>query len=466
MSKTVTKSASKSQIKDFTQGNISKQLVIFAWPLFLSNLLQVVYNMVDMVIVGNELGKTGISSVSVGGDVSHLLTFIAMGFSSAGQVIIARLIGAKERNKIGTFVGTMSGFLMMCAVILSIVGLTFQDQLLTLMNTPAEAYAGAVAYSTVSMIGLVFIYGYNIVSAIMRGMGDSKHPFIFISIAAILNLILDIVFVIGLGMGAGGASLATVISQAVSFISCTLFLMKNSEQFDLNIKFKQFIEWDKELLSELLKLGAPMAIKSAAIQFSKLFVNSWINSYGVAVSAFAGIANKISSIANLISNAMNTAGSTMVGQNIAAGEYNRVKKILKTLAVITLGVATVLSLIICIFPQQIFGLFITDGDADVLAIAGGYLPIAVLLFFGAALRSVMNALINGSGNHRINFVTAILDGIILRIGLALLFGLVLDLKHYGFWLGDAIAGFTPFWIGVVFYFTGLWKNQKLPHDRK
>lgn len=234
----MSKAVSKSHIKDFTQGNISKQLVVFAWPLFLSNLLQVVYNMVDMVIVGNELGKAGISSVSVGGDVSHLLTFIAMGFSSAGQVIIARLIGAKERHKIGTFVGTMSGFLMVCAIVLSTLGLIFQNQLLTLMNTPTEAYAGAVAYSTVCMAGLVFIYGYNIVSAIMRGMGDSKHPFIFISIAAILNLILDIIFVMGLDMGAGGAALATVISQAVSFISCAAFLVKNSEQFDLNIKFK------------------------------------------------------------------------------------------------------------------------------------------------------------------------------------------------------------------------------------
>lgn len=451
---------SKTQIKDFTQGNISKQLVIFAWPLFLSNLLQVVYNMVDMVIVGNELGKVGISAVSVGGDVSHLLTFIAMGFSSAGQVIIARHIGGKERHRIGTFVGTMSGFLMVCAVVLSVMGLIFQNQLLVLMNTPVEAFVGAVAYSTVCMIGLVFIYGYNIVSAILRGMGDSKHPFIFISIAAVLNLVLDIIFVMGMDMGPGGAALATVISQAVSFISCTVFLIKHKEAFELNVSLKHFVKWDKEHLFELLKLGTPMAIKSAAIQFSKLFVNSWINSYGVAVSAFAGIANKVSSISNLISNAMNTAGSTMVGQNIAAGEFKRVKKILQNLAVITLGVSTVLSAIIFLFPQEIFGLFTTDGDADVLAIAGGYVPIAILLFYGAALRAVMNALINGSGNYKINFVTAILDGIILRIGLSVLFGLVLDMRHYGFWLGDALAGFTPFWIGVVFYFTGLWKKGK------
>lgn len=451
---------SRSQIKDFTHGNITKQLVVFAWPLFLSNLLQVVYNMVDMMVVGNVLGKAGISAVSVGGDVSHLLTFVAMGFSNAGQVLIAKYIGAKERHKIGKFIGTMSGFLTVCSIALSVIGLIFQDKLLTLMNTPAEAYAGAADYSAICMVGLVFIYGYNIVSAILRGMGDSKHPFIFISIAAVLNLVLDIIFVVGFGMGAGGAALATVISQAVSFISCVVFLARNAKGFELNIHFKDFVCWDKEMLSALLKLGAPMAIKTASIQISKLFVNSWINSYGVAVSAFAGIANKVSSIANLISTAMNTAGSTMVGQNIAAGEFERVKTILKKLSVITLSVATVLSAIICLFPEEIFSIFTDEGDADVLAIAGGYVPIAVLLFFGAAMRAIMNALINGSGNYKINFVTAILDGIVMRIGLALLFGLALGMKHYGFWLGDALAGFTPFFIGLVFYFTGLWKKGK------
>jgi len=215
---------------------------------------------------------------------------------------------------------------------------------------------------------------------------------------------------------------------------------------------------------ELIKLGFPMAIKSASVQVSKLFVNSWINSYGVAVSAFAGIANKISSIANLISNAMNTAGSTMVGQNIAAGEFARVKKILGRLAIITITVAIILSAVFCLFPEEIFGIFTDKSDTDVLAIAGGYVPIAILLFFGAAMRAIMNALINGSGNYKVNFATAILDGIVLRIGLAILFGLVFDMKHYGFWLGDALAGFTPFFIGLVFYFTGAWKKGKKVND--
>ncbi len=447
-----------SQIKDFTEGNITKQLVSFAWPLLLSNILQVVYNMVDMIIVGNVMGKVGTSAVTVGGDVTNLLTFIGIGFSSAGQILIARYIGAKENHKIGKFVGTMSSFLFVCSVIISILGLVFQTPLLRLMNTPPAAFEGARSYSMICMMGLVFIYGYNIVSAILRGMGDSKHPLLFIGIAAVMNLILDVIFVAYLNMGAGGAALATVISQATSFILCTIFLVKRRRDFALNITIKEFLRWDKEMLFAFVKLGTPMAIKFASVQVSKLFVNSWINSYGVAVSAFAGIANKLASIVNLFSNAMNAAGSTMVGQNIVAGKFDRVKKILKNLLVITLAIVLIFSILMILFPEEIFSLFTDSSDTDVLSLARGYVPIALLMFLASSLRATMNALINGSGNVSLNFVTAILDGIVLRIGLSLLFGVTFGMEATGFWLGDALAGFTPFWLGLVFFLTGKWKN--------
>ncbi len=448
----------RTQIKDFTQGSIPRQLIIFATPLFLSNLLQIVYNMVDMMVVGNVMGKAGTSAVSVGGDVSNLLTFIAMGFASAGQVIIARLIGGGERKKLSRFVGTMVGFLAVAAIVMSVVGLLLQDTMLTLMKTPAEAYEGAVAYSTVCMAGLIFIYGYNITSAILRGMGDSTRPFIFICISAGLNLILDLAFVAGLRMGAGGAALATVISQAVSVVISTTYLVRKRRAYELDIHFVDFVKWDPPLLRDLVGLGVPMAIKTCSIQISKLFVNAFINGYGVAVSAFSGIANKIASVSNLISQSMNVAGSTLVGQNLAAGKFKRVQKVMLTITIITSAVSILLSIAICLFPEAIFSVFTAEGDTDVLALVDGYLPIAVLMFMGSAFRSMMNSLLNGSGNHRVNFATAILDGIIMRIGLAVLFGLVLDMKHYGFWLGDALAGFTPFFIGLVFYFSGAWKK--------
>lgn len=448
-----------THIKDFTQGNITKQLIAFSWPLLLSNLLQVVYNMVDMIIVGNVIGKAGTSAVTVGGDVVNLLTFVGIGFASAGQVLIARYVGAGEREKIGRFVGTMSGFLASCAILLSVLGLIFQEPLLRLMKTPSEAYEGAAAYSAICMIGLVFIYGYNIVSAILRGMGDSKHPLLFIGIAAGMNLVLDVVFVVFMNMQAAGAALATVISQATSFLLCTLFLVKRRRQFCLEARRRDFIVWDGGMLTDFMKLGAPMAIKFASVMVSKLFVNAWINGYGVAVSAFAGIANKLATVVNMFSNAMNSAGSTLVGQNIVAGKFDRVKQILRNLLVITMAITLIFSVLIIIFPEQIFDLFIEGSDPEVLSLAPAYVPIALLLFLASSLRATMNALINGSGNAKVNFATALLDGIILRIGLALLFGLALDMKHTGFFLGDALAGFTPFWLGIIFYLTGAWKKS-------
>ncbi len=451
-------SQSRKFSADFTQGSVSKHLLKFSTPLFFSNLLQVVYNMVDMIIVGQALGKVGLSGVSIGGDVSHFLTFIAMGFSSAGQVIIAQYIGARQEKKVGTFIGTMFTFLFGCAAVLSIICLLLRTPILQLMRTPAESFSEALGYTTVSAIGLIFVYGYNIVSAVLRGIGDSKHPFIFISIAAVMNILLDLLFVFPLKMGAAGAALATIISQGFSFICCAVFLWKKRDHLGFDIEWKDFTHIDKDMLLKLTKLGVPMAIKSAAIQFSKLFVNSWINSYGVVVSAVAGIVNKFSSITNLISNSVNTAGSSMVGQNIGAQKYDRVPKIMLTSFLMTVTVSIIMSIVTVSFPEAVFGIF-TD-EADVMAVCMEFLPIAVLLFFGSAFRAAMNSLLNGSGNYRVNFATAILDGMIMRIGLAVLLGLVLDMKYLGFWLGDALAGFTPFFIGLVYYYKGNWRTRK------
>ena len=450
----------KSMIVDFTQGSAPKQLVVFAVPLLLSNLLQIVYNMVDMVIVGQVLGKVGLSAVSVGGDMTTFLTYIAIGFSNAGQVIIAQYIGAGERKRIGRFVGTMFTFLLSFAVILSIVCLVLRHQILDWMHTPAEAYSEAGAYATVCMIGLFFIYGYNVISAVLRGMGDSKRPFFFISIAAVTNIVLDLLFVLVLDMGSMGAALATVMSQALSFLLCALFIYRHRTQYELTVENGRFFGIDGEMLGHLVKLGFPMALKSASVNFSKLFVNSWLNSYGVAVSAFAGIASKINSISNLVSNAFSTAGSSMIGQNISAGKYERVKKVMGSVFLMTTISALLFSVAFLLFPQQIYHIFISDADAEVMAIGMRFIPIAILIFFGSTARSGMNALINGSGNHVVNFITAILDGIVLRIGLSVLFGLVFNMKEMGFWLGDALAGYTPLWIGLGLYFSGKWKKKR------
>ncbi len=448
--------SNRSLVVDYTQGNISAQLLRFATPLFLSNLLQVLYNMVDMIVVGQFSGTAGLSAVSIGGDISTFLTFLAMGLSNAGQVIISQYVGARQRDKIGIFIQTMFSFMLSLALFLTAIGLFAQRFLLTVMNTPTESWDAAMAYSGICMAGMVFIYGYNIVSAILRGLGDSKHPFVFVATAAVINILLDLLLVAGLGMGAMGAALATVMGQTVSFLLSICFLIKRHDALDIPMhRFRFGINID--MLMTLIRLGVPMAIKNASVHVSKMFVNSWINSFGVTVSAVSGILNKFNTIFNLFSNSFNAAGSSMVGQNIGAEKYSRVLKIVLNVFAASGVFMVLLCVVICSFPMPIFHIF-TD-ESDVLLICMEAIPILVVSALSCLARSGANALINGSGNYKVNFVVAVLDGIIMRIGLSLLMGLVMGGGYMGFWYGGALAGFTPFFVFIFYYLSGTWKTS-------
>ena len=447
----------QSMVKDLTGGNVAQLLLSFAFPLFVSNALQAVYNIVDMIVVGQFIGGAGMSAVSIGGDVLHLLTFVAMGFSSAGQVLVARDVGAQRMDNVKHTIGTMFTFLLGIALVISVGCFFIRDNMLGWLNTPAESYAYPMDYTVTCLIGLVFIYGYNIVSAILRGMGDSRRPFMFIAIAAVLNLILDLVLVAGLDMKVFGAALATVISQAASFIFAIVYLYRHKESFGFDFKIRSFAI-DRSALRKLVALGVPMAIQSAAINLSKIVLTAWINLHGVVFSALSGIYNKINMMIGIVSNSFTTAGSSMVGQNLGARKYERVPVIMRTVLVCGMIVSTVFALAMIFFSQQIFDLFTTD--AAVLANAYILVIPAILNFYGSATRSMSFSLINGSGNTKLNFAVAIIDGMISRVGIAALLGFAMGMGCQGFWYGDALAGFMPFVIGMVYYLSGRWRKVK------
>ena len=277
---------SNSMVRDMTTGNVITLLLQFAFPLFVSNALQAVYNIVDMIVVGQYIGGTGMSAVSIGGDILHLLTFVAMGFSSAGQVLIARDVGAGQMERVQRTIGTMFTFLLGTSLVMSVICFGIREYLLDWLNTPAESYAFTMNYTVTCIVGLFFIYGYNIVSAILRGMGDSRRPFVFIAVAAVVNILLDVVFVAYCGMEVFGAALATVISQGISFVTAMTYLYLHRESFGFDFKFRSFAI-EKEALSKLCALGIPMAIQSAAISISKIVLTSWINSEGMIYSALS-----------------------------------------------------------------------------------------------------------------------------------------------------------------------------------
>ena len=444
-----------SMTTDLTSGNVVKQLVMFALPLFLSNALQAVYNLVDMIVVGNYVGAAGMSAVSTGGETLHLLTFLAMGFSSAGQVLIAQDVGAGRMDSVRKTIGTLFTLLMSASVVMTVVCYVIRGNILSWLNTPADAYGYTMDYTVICILGLFFIYGYNAVSAILRGMGDSKRPFVFIGVAAILNIILDIWFVKYLGMAAYGAALATVIGQGVSFVASIIYLYIKRDKFGFDFKPASFVP-QNETVKKLLALGIPMAIQSAAVSFSKIVLTAWINSFDVIYSALGGVYNKVNMMAGIVSNSFTTAGSTMVGQNLGAKKYDRVPKVLSTVLWIGTAIFTVCSAALFLFSDAIFGLF--TSDAAVLAAAGVLVLPTIINFYGSDTRAMAFSIINGSGNTKLNLCVALIDGLISRMGIAALLGYALHMDCLGFWLGDAIAGFVPMAIGCIYYFRGNWRK--------
>ena len=444
-----------TMIKDLTTGSVPKELLLFAFPLFVSNALQAVYNMVDMIIVGQFIGGAGMSAVSIGGDLLHLLTFVSMGFASAGQVLIARNVGSGDREEVKETIGTLFTFLLGASLLISVVCFILRKPILDALNTPAESYAYAMDYTVTCIVGLVFIYGYNIVSAILRGMGDSKRPFVFVGIAAVLNIILDYVFVVICHMEVFGAALATVIGQGVSFVFSLVYLYIRRESFGFDFKLRSFAI-KRRSLKPLVLLGIPMAIQSAAVMFSKILLLAWINLEGVVYSALAGVFNKINTMGGVVSMSFTAAGSSMVGQNLGARKYERIPKILATICVFGMVLFSIFTALLLIFPTDIYKMF--TNDAAVLAVVHILTIPMILNFYGAATRTISFALINGSGNTKLNLAVALIDGIVMRIGLAALLCFSFGMGSLGCWYGDAIAGFMPLFIGLVFYLSGRWKK--------
>ena len=246
----------KTAVRSYTDGSIPKQLLFFALPFMASNALQVLYSLVDMLIVGRFVGSFGLSAVSTASQIFTFATMFCLGFSTGGQVLIAQLVGAGKKERISPTVGTLFTVLVLIGLFMSAAILCFRKGILSLLSTPPEAAAMASHYLIVCGIGLLFTFGYNMVSAVFRGMGDSKHPFYFILLASLFNLLLDLLFTGLFRWGVAGAALATVIGQAVSFLCAITFLYRNREQFFLSFSPADF-KLDRTIFLQLAKLLLP-----------------------------------------------------------------------------------------------------------------------------------------------------------------------------------------------------------------
>ena len=450
--------STKSIAKNFTTGSIPKQLLFFMLPFMASNAMQVLYSTIDMIIVGEYVGTPGLSAVSQSSQILNFATMVCFGFSNGGQVLISQALGAGIRKEMSRIMGTLFSLISIFAILLSVVFLSAKGWILDIMNIPSESRAFAEDYLIICGAGLFFTAGYNMVSAVLRGMGDSKRPFLFICIASVVNLILDILFTGIFQWEVAGAAWATIIGQAVSFLFSLWYLFRHKEELGFDFSLESF-KISRHYTKMILSLGTPMAIQSGCINISMLYVNSMVNNVGVVASATFGVGMRIDDIINKISQGIQFGALPMISQNIAAKEPKRAVKVVHW-AWIYSFLMTVVSMIGYVaFGKELFMIF--SDDPAVHEMCGTFIKAILWMFPALAVMRGTGAFIQGIGNAKFSMVLALLDGVVLRIGLSWLFGIVLSWGFYGFVLGYALAPFGNAVPGMIYFLSGAWKKRRV-----
>ena len=442
---------------DFTSGNVSRQLVWFSLPFLLATLLSNLYNTVDMIIIGHFAGSVGTVAVSLGGRCMDLLTMVGQGFAGGGQVLISQQVGAGKRQELNKTIGTTFTLLLVLSVLSGGLCFAFSREILLWLNTPAEAIASAESYLKITSVGMPLIFGYHSVASVLRGMGDAKSPLIFVAIAAGLNLVLDIVFITVLGLGVVGTALATVIGQGVSLLCSLVVLYRRREAFGFDFRLGSFLP-DMEKMKIITDIGLPLAARALFIGGTQIFAVSFVNDYGLVQAAAYSIGTKISMFLNVINGSMRQASGSMIGQNVGAGNYERVKEIVRACLRFGVWAAALFSALSLLFPRQIFGLF--TQDPEVVALAGEFMLIACVLYWLSAFLGPLEGVVTGIGNGRLGFLMGVMDGVVCRLVFSFFFGMTLHMEAAGFFLGNNLGKSGPLVVDSIYYFSGKWKNYK------
>ncbi|MGN0999352.1 MAG: MATE family efflux transporter [Faecousia sp.] len=480
--------------RDLTEGPIFSSLLVFALPVILASVIQQLYGMVDLAVAGKYVGSIGTVGVNTGGEMADLILPVALGCATAGQIYIAQMVGAKNHSGIKITVSTLLSFTLLFAIGLAIGTMLLTVPILRLLNCPEEAMGQASAYMLITALGFPFVFGYNAICGLLRGMGESKRPLIFIIIAAVINIFADILLVAVFRLEAAGTAIATVLSQLGSFAAAFYYLYKCRDKFD--IKFdRSFLKMDGATLGVLLKLAIPQVARSLLVRFGLLYINANINAYGTEVSATNGVGNKIQKFLEVFLQGVDTASAAMVGQNLGARKTDRAGKVTWCTLAMTTMIATVISIVGVMWAKEIFGLF--SNDPLVLAMGVVYMDFMVIHFFSSAFVGAFQAMVTGCGFVSLGFAIGILDGLVCKIGLSLLFLPLFDnptgiiaavcakipdivtnqvmatevgaIHNYGYlayFLGIACSRILPGILCFGYFMSGKWKTRRLLIDKK
>ncbi len=446
------------QNQDLLHGSVPKQLIAFSLPFLAANVLQSVYAVVDMIIVGQFVGSAGLSGVSVGSQIASLFTSTGTGLAMGGQMMLAQFKGAGDENAQKESIGTMLSFMALLGVILTIPCVALAHPLLNVLNTPAESYQDAYWYFIISAIGIVFIFGYNSICAVLRGLGDSKRPMYFVAVAAVTNIVLDLLFVGVFQQGAGGAAAATVIAQGLSFLLALIYLYRHRDSFVFDFH-RQSFRIVSERLKTMLKVGIPFALQFSMLMISMLFVVALVNDFGVTASAGYGVGGKVDNFATLPVYAFSSAASTMVGQNIGARQPQRAKSVVHWCVLMALFCELIIFALVQLFAAQIVSIF--NSEPEVITVGVEYLRYMAFAYIAHCFLDGYQSMANGVGFSMLSFVCCTVDGLIVRIPCAWLFSSILGMGIQGIFWGCMIAPFSAGLISAVYFYSGVWRKQGL-----
>jgi putative MATE family efflux protein len=386
--------SNKNQI---IHGVIWKQLLIFFFPIVLGTFFQQIYNTADAIVVGRFVGTEALAAV--GGSTSQIINLIVgffVGLSSGATVVISQYYGAHEREGLQKALHTAFAFSLVGSVLITVVGIVFSPTLLRLMNTTEEVIGPSTTYLRIYFAGILFVFLYNVGSSILRAVGDSKRPLYYLIVCCIINIVLDVVLVVGLKMGVAGAAIATVFAQGVSAVLVVLALCRSTDLFRLEIRK---IRFHKEALELLIKIGLPAGLQSVMYSFSNIIIQTSLNSFGTNTMAAWTAYGKIDSFFWMVISAFGISITTFVGQNYGARKFGRMRKSVRICIGMAMGASVAISAVFLLFGKYVYQLFTTDaavveiGMHMMVLMAPAYAVYVFIEVYSGALRGTGDVLV-------------------------------------------------------------------------
>lgn len=442
-------------MQDMTKGSPFKLLLSFSIPLLIGSLFQQFYTMADSIIVGKFVGADALASIGACSSVIYLLFSLFLGLSAGIGIVISQYFGAGDGSTVRKGIACSVYILLAASILLTLIGLTLARPILTFLGTPEEIMQDAAVYFQITSGGIVAVAFYNGISSILRALGDSRTPLIFLALAALLNVGLDLLFVTVFHMGVAGAALATAIAQFSSACACLVFSLKTNPYF--HIKKEEFRP-DTGLIRRMMHIGLPLALQNAMIAFSCVMLQSVINSFGTMIMAVFTATNRIENLVNQIYIAANTALSNYTAQNLGAGNTDRVRAGTRCCIQITVGFSLLMVLVMYLCGHMFMGWFVTD--RQVIETGAQALKLISLFFVFWGLLYVFRGILNGAGNAGFALVSGILE-VVGRMGCAFLLTSIPFIGQWEIWLAEGLTWILVSAAGAICYFRGKWTQKKL-----